>query len=230
MAKSHVYHVVLLIVLIFALIGCHNESNSPTSPSQRSRLVYAAMGASDAVGIGAFPLDQGYVYKIRDGLADFADVVDLSNFGVSGERIKYIEETELPAAIAITPDVVTLWAGPNDIIQGTDAATFETRLGRVFARLRQETSAVVVMANVPDLTILPRFVIAPDPDVTADRVNAYNQVIARQTAAYQIPLVDLYAGNYAANIEYVSIDGFHPSNKGHAKIAELYLDILRKSL
>ncbi len=86
------------------------------------------------------------------------------------------------------------------------------------------------MANVPDLTRLPMFAILPDPDVTADRVNAYNQAIARQVAAYHIPLVDLYAGKYASNWDYVSIDGFHPSNKGHAKIAELYLDILRRSL
>ncbi|GAK54055.1 lipolytic protein G-D-S-L family [Candidatus Moduliflexus flocculans] len=230
MTKTHLYQVLLFVFLMSALISCHHDNNSPTTPSQRSRLTYAALGASDAVGIGAFPFDQGYVYKIRDGLTDFAEVVDLSNFGVSGERIKYIEETELPSAIAADPDVVTLWAGPNDIIQGADAATFEARLGRIFARLRQETSAVVVMANVPDLTILPRFIISPDPDVTADRVNAYNRAIARQAAAYQIPLVDLYSGNYAANIDYVSIDGFHPSNKGHAKIAELYLEILRRLL
>ena len=45
---------------------------------------------------------------------------------------------------------------------------------------------------------------------------------------HAVPLVDLYAGGYAGNWEYVSLDGFHPSNEGHAKIAELYLEILLK--
>ena len=36
-----------------------------------------AMGASDAVGIGAFPLENGYVYQIRDGLKSRANEVVL---------------------------------------------------------------------------------------------------------------------------------------------------------
>ncbi len=225
-----IFSSIALLAFIVGVFGCGDDGDSPTSPTRRARLAYAALGASDAVGIGAFPLDEGYVYQIRDGLAAVADTVELTNLGVSGERIKYIELTELPAAIASAPDVVTIWAGPNDIIHGTDAATFEARLSNVFARLRQETSAVVVMANVPDLTALPRFQLFPDPEVTRERVTAFNDAIARQTAAHNIPLVDLYSGQYAANWDYVSIDGFHPSNDGHAKIAELYLNILLNAL
>ena len=225
-----IFSSIALLAFIVGVFGCGNDGDSPTSPTRRARLAYAALGASDAVGIGAFPFDEGYVYQIRDGLAAVADTVELTNLGVSGERIKYIELTEVPAAIASAPDVVTIWAGPNDIIHGTDAATFEARLSNVFARLRQETSAVIVMANVPDLTALPRFQLFPDPEVTRERVTAFNDAIARQTAARNIPLVDLYSGQYAANWDYVSIDGFHPSNDGHAKIAELYLSILLNAL
>ena len=211
----------LVIVSGAGVAGCHHDSTTSPMPSQQ--VVYAALGASDAVGIGAFPLDQGYVYQIRDGLQQRGQVVELHNFGVSGKRIDYIEETEVPPALAVQPNVVTIWAGPNDVIHGTDAAAFESALGRVFAQLRQRTTATVVMANLPDLRLLPRFIIAPDPNVTAARITAYNAAIMRQTAIYNIPLVDLYAGNYAANWDYISLDGFHPSNAGHAKLAELYL-------
>ncbi len=104
-------HLLISVFLIFFVTACSHDGNSPTTPSRRSQLTYVAMGASDAVGIGAFPLDEGYVYKIRDGLSQFADTVELTNLGVSGERIKYIEETALPTAIARDPDVVTLWLG-----------------------------------------------------------------------------------------------------------------------
>lgn len=217
-----------MVFLCSELSGCDN--NSPTSPQHFERLVYAAMGASDAVGIGAFPLEKGYVYQIRDGLKYRANEVVLYNLGVSGKRINYIESTELPTAIAVQPHVITIWAGPNDLIHGVDAATFEQSLATVLMQLRQSTSAVIVLANIPDLTLLPRFLIDPDPDVTVDRVSAFNLTIARQASVHTVPLVDLYAGGYASNWEYVSLDGFHPSNEGHAKIAELYLEVLLKAL
>ncbi len=210
------------LLLSVTLLGCSGDS--ATSSRKFEPLVYAAIGASDAVGVGAFPLDKGYVYKIRDGLRQRAEEVVLHNLGASGKRIGYVESTELPTAIEIQPNIVTIWAGPNDIIHGTDVNTFEHALSNVLYQLRTQTSALIVIANVPDLTVLPRFILDPDQDVTVARINAFNIVISRQSAAYGVPLVDLYSGGYSSNWEYVSIDGFHPSNKGHAKLAELYLD------
>ncbi len=213
---------IVLLCISVSVIGC---GDSPTSP-KRARIVYVAMGASDAVGIGAFPLENGYVYKIRDGLKKRAEEVILYNLGVSGKRIGFIEDTELPTAIAVQPDLVTIWAGPNDIIHGTPVEEFENSLKNVLQQLQQQTSAFIVLANVPDLTQLPRFLLDPDPDVTIARVAAFNIAIVNQATAHNVPLVDLFSGGYASDWSYVSLDGFHPSNKGHAKIADLYLDII----
>ena len=211
------------------LCGCGRDADSPTSPQQPEPIVYVAMGASDAVGIGAFPLDKGYVYKIRDGLQQRFTDVTLYNLGVSGKLIAYIESTELPTAIARQPNLATIWAGPNDLIHGVATDIFEAALARVLQQLRAQSSAFIVLANIPDLTLLPRFLLAPDADVTLARVNDFNLAIARQAGAYNVPLVDLYSDAYASDWNYVSIDGFHPSNEGHAKIAELYLDIILKN-
>lgn len=219
-----------LLLIVSGLISCQKNSSSPTTPISQEQITYVAMGASDAVGVGAFPLEDGYVYKIRDDLLSYADRVEFENLGASGERISYYENTELPAAIAHKPDVVTIWAGPNDVGGGVDTAKFEAALERVLAALRQQSSAIIVMANVPDLTVLPFYQLFPDEDVTLARIQAYNEAIARQCAAYGVPLVDLYRGRYAENVEYVSIDGFHPSNTGHAKLAELYLEEILKVL
>ena len=79
--------------------------------------------------------------------------------------------------------MITIWAGPNDLIRGVDVATFEQSLATILTQLRQATSAVVVLANIPDLTILPRFLVDPDSDVTVERVYVFNLAIARQADA-----------------------------------------------
>lgn len=50
------------LLLLFQLSGC--SGSSPT----RQDILYLAVGASDALGIGASPLRNGYVYRIRDEL------------------------------------------------------------------------------------------------------------------------------------------------------------------
>ena len=230
MSRSVKIFLAVLLVIEFGISGCRQDSSAPTTPGSQELIVYAALGASDAVGVGAFPLDEGYVYKIKDGLQPYANRVELHNLGVSGERIAYLEETELPAAIDRNPGVVTIWAGPNDVGGGVETAKFEASLGRILATLRQQSSAIVVMANVPDLTVLPFYLLFPDEDVTTARILSYNEAIARQCASYGVPLVDLYTDRYAENSAYISIDGFHPSNAGHAKLAELYLEEIVKNM
>jgi acyl-CoA thioesterase I len=197
----------------------------PASPG-RDRIVYVALGASDAVGIGAFPLHKGYVYRIRDRLKPRAKTVELYNLGVAGAHVDDVERVSLATALARHPHVVTFWPGPNDLIHGVAVEEFEAALARVLSQLRGPTEAVIVVANVPDLTQIPRFRIEPDSNVTIERVRAYNDAIARQAALYAAPVADLFGGGYASDWEYVSLDGFHPSNAGHAKIAEVLLSII----
>ena len=52
-----------------SLTGCDSESNGGSGDSDND-ILYVAIGASDAVGIGAIPLNNGYVFRIRDRLED----------------------------------------------------------------------------------------------------------------------------------------------------------------
>lgn len=220
---------ILMIAGLTLLLGSCGD-DSPTAP-QYEELTYVALGASDAVGIGAFPLDNGYVYRIRDKLDQHvADEVLLYNLGVSGARADEIAASALPAALAHQPQLVTLWTGPNDLIGGESVEAFQEVLGQILAPLSQQTSALVVVANIPDLTILPRFLLKPDDDVTMERIQAFNQAIALQAAAYNVPVVDLFAKGDTANWDYVSLDGFHPSNDGHQRLAELFLEVIGERL
>ena len=93
-----------------------------------------------------------------------------------------------------TPDLVTVWTGANDVIRGEDVDDFAAALENMFARLRERTDGVIVAANIPDLTELPRFRENPDEDVTRERIEAFNEAIAEQAAAHDALLVDLIRG------------------------------------
>jgi lysophospholipase L1-like esterase len=196
----------------------------------REKITYVAMGASDAVGVAAIPLDQGYVYKIREGLSRRVATVELVNLGLIGARIAYFVSTELPAAIAAQPDLVTIWVGVNDIQDQTPPVVFEAALETILSQLRRSTSAHIVIANIPDVTQLPVVVAAGLREAELQQlrllVSAYNGVIMRQAMKYGAYLVDLAATDVMSNPAYISADGFHPSTAGHAAIAALFLAVI----
>jgi acyl-CoA thioesterase I len=201
------------------LTGCASAEEVP------ERTFYLALGASDAAGIGAEPVSEGYVFRIREALAERVGDVPVANLGLPGAGVEAIAES-LDAFLETRarPDVVTLWTGGNDLVRGDDPAAFEAELARILGRLRTETDALIVMANVPDLTQLPRFrgYQGPARDVALARIGAFNAAIRRQAERFDVVLVDLF--RYPIEDELVSrADGFHPSNDGHRRIAEVFL-------
>jgi lysophospholipase L1-like esterase len=178
------------------------------------------LGASDAVGIGALPLTEGYVYEIERRFEALPADVDLHNLGISGARIEDIVAQERDPAIAADPDVVTLWTGANDLVGGADPEVFAAALDALLAALVSETRATVYVGDLPDLTQAPLFVLFPDPDVTTARVAAFNDRIATVVAARGCVLVRLSAFPVVDDLFF--FDGFHPNNAGHEQLAAAY--------
>jgi len=203
----------------FSTTGCDNY------------ISYVAIGASDAVGIGAFPLRKGYVYRIRDKLEDESFDVDLKNLGIPAAETDIIREvvefflSGIKLGFVDDPDLVTIWLGANDIISGVDPTDFESELEALLQELFDKTTACIVIANIPDLTQLPRFVENPSNNVTIERVNSFNGIIESLAQDFGIPVVDLFAEGIMDS-EVSDFDGFHPNNGGHKRIAELFLEII----
>jgi len=214
----------LILPVLLLLCGC----GSGSSDSDSLRLRYAGIGASDAVGIGASPLTQGYVFLIEEGLVDDGHDTELFVLGIPGGETDDIVDFALPAARQINPDLATVFVGANDLIGGVSVENFESDLSRLLRELREDTSAFVVIANLPDLTSIPRFVMTPDEDVTLERVIAFNDVIARQAAANDAPVVDLFS-EALSDALFNEEDGFHPSNEGHQFIADRFLEVIRQN-
>jgi lysophospholipase L1-like esterase len=95
--------------------------------------------------------------------------------------------------------------------------------------LRKSTPGLIVIANLPDLTKLPRFRDQPSAVVTIDRVRAFNKAIAQEAVAVNVPVVDLFEQPLADKL-VSDLDGFHPNNEGHREIALLFLEVILPKL
>ena len=221
------------IMAAFLLSACGGGSSGDDAPPPiEGPIAYLALGASDAVGIGASPLENGYVFRIDDALeTERGEDVDLTNLGVPGALADDILDVlEIALAIGARPDLVTLWTGANDLTQGRSPEEFRADLDTILGLLRQETEALIFLGDLPDLTALPRFVAEPDADVTPERVAAFNAVIEDLAALHEVDLARLSTLPVEEAELTSDVDGFHPSDEGHARIAELFLQVIRPAL
>ena len=222
--------VVVALALLFALLaagglwvvaGGAGRGRAAAPPG-----VYVALGASDAVGVGAQrPAQEGWAPRVHAGLPAGTELV---NVGISGATLRDVMERQLPVALDARPRWATLWPGVNDLRAGVDEVTFGRDLDLVLGELGRIEGITVVVLNIPDLRLLPVFGggNAARLDATVQRRNA---LIAEAASRHGALLVDLYAGQLelAEHPEYISADGFHPSSAGYARIADLVLERLR---
>lgn len=193
-------------------------------------ITYVALGASDAVGVGSSqPGAQGYVPLIAARLPRGSRML---NLGISGIRLRAALSEELPLALNTSPQLLTIWLVTNDFIGGVNYENYLGDLNTLLSQLHAKTRARVVMANLPDITLLPAF----GRDTPAQKarlrqaVNRWDQGIAQVAARYQVTLVDLLqrGSELTAHPEYISRDGFHPSPQGYVRLAELFWQAIQK--
>lgn len=209
-----------IVPLLVTALGCSGSSKSPSSPSPGGGTVYAALGASDAVGVGASPLSRGYVFLIADRIAAARTGVDLRNLGIPGAQIDSFVSIMLPRAVETDPEIITVWAGSNDLVAGMSPQEFGTQLNTLLSELRSRTGAQIFIGDLIDLTKAPRFRSEPDKDVTRSRIDAFNARISSTAGANGAVLVRLSAAPLDDSL--FSGDGFHPSNEGYARLADAF--------
>ena len=211
----------MLVVGCLALLSCSS------APKERKiEFIYMALGASDATGVGALPLTEGYVYLINRELQQHIPGTFLINLGVPGARIDLIkEQVRVAKQLGTKANVVTIWTGANDLVHGDDPRTFQEDLRSLLRMLRDSISDTIVIANLPDLTQLPRYRTTPNPTITVDRVKAYNRAIETEAASVKASLVDLFAQPVRDDLVF-DLDGFHPNDAGHRELARLFLKVI----
>lgn len=199
---------------------------------QQRPFVYAALGDSTVEGFGASHPSRTYPSIIYATLQDSYKKSTLDNLGKAGARVHDVVTQQLDKAISLQPDLVTLSIGANDIRKATRLSSFARDLETILKRLKDETTAHVVMNNIPDLSLapaIPRNLRA----ISKLQVIRFNKKIAALTTIYDVTLVDLFTQTkiYAKHYpEIVYEDGFHPSDFGYAIWANSILVHIRDSI
>jgi len=183
-------------------------------------VTYVAIGASDAVGVGARdPETEGWVPRFGARLGANVRVI---NLGVSGSTLGQALDEQVGPALDAQPDVVTVWLAVNDLNARVPLDQYAAQLDTLLTQL-DGTHARVLVGNVPDLGRLAAYR-GIDPAPLQAEVDRWNQVIAETTTRHGATLVDLYARwqEVAQHPEYLSVDGFHPSSEGYQALAEVF--------
>ena len=211
------------LILLALLGGCAERPRS--LPGDRTvAVVYVALGDSTVEGVGASGPEASYVSLLARRLRSVYPNARAVNLGVSGARSSDVARTQLPRAVELAPDLITLSVGPNDITGHVSVDAYAANLVTIFEALTRQTRAAVVANLLPDLAITPRFARGELRDVMGRRTVAFNEALARAGQTYGVELVDLYVASrqeVPRRPELIGADGYHPSDAGYARWAEL---------
>jgi lysophospholipase L1-like esterase len=178
---------------------------------------YVALGDSSTEGLddpdgrGHY---RGWANRLAEHIARAQGTLLYANLGVRGLRTRDIRERQLEPALAMRPDLVTLFAGTNDVV----AKTFDP--GAVGADMEAMHRALIgqgatlLTFTLPDLTP-----VLPLARRIAPRVLVLNHVIRQVSAGTGAVMVDFAAYPLASDPRLWSEDRFHANAEGHTRIA-----------
>ena len=136
---------------------------------------------------------------------------------------------QLPEALQLEPDLVTVVCGPNDVLRSTrpDHEGYARRLTTIFVRLRDANPDVrIATATAPDrwdfLELGPRTRARVESGI--ERLNAATRSVA---ARHGVACLDVAAHPGLHDPENFAADGLHPSPLGHARAAAGFSFLLR---
>jgi acyl-CoA thioesterase I len=211
-------------VLATACVGGRNAAARMLPLDRREPIVYVALGDSTVEGIGATQRGADYVSRLHARLHEVYPRASVVNLGVGGATSADVRAGQLQRAVQLRPHLVTLSIGPNDITGQVSVAEYERNVDTIFRRLIEETSAVVVVNLLPDLAVTPRFRGGETAPTVGGLTVRFNRALKRVARSYGVEVVDLYRPSRAEiprRPELVAADGYHPSDLGYERWADL---------
>ncbi len=178
---------------------------------------YGALGDSQTEGLWDGDDSDGVV-GFADRLAVMLDGLrpglQYANLAIRGRRISDVLDDQLPRALAMRPDLISVCIGMNDI---TRPGSFFDRALADLAELHErlaKSGATVVTTTFPDLGR-----IVPVGKLLTGRALRTNAAIVSASKRYGFKLVDLYSAPSMTQPAVWSDDRIHGSTRGHILFA-----------
>jgi lysophospholipase L1-like esterase len=168
-------------------------------------------GLDDPDGRGGY---RGWANRLAERIARVQGSLNYANLGVRGRRTRRIREEQLEPALAMRPDLVTLFSGTNDVIGGrfdVDAVAADIE---AMHRALIGAGATVLTFTLPDLSP-----VMPVARMAVARVRALNAALRAISARSGVILVDVAMHGVASDPRLWSEDRLHANAQGHARIA-----------
>jgi lysophospholipase L1-like esterase len=178
---------------------------------------YVAIGDSQTEGLWDGD-DAIGVLGFADRLAALIDSIypglEYANLAIRGKLVADVLREQVPPALAMQPDLITVCIGMNDVIQpGRSFPQALADLENVYAALA-ESGATVVTTTFPNVA---QFL--PLGRLVSGRLARINDAIRAAAHQYDFRLVDLYDAPSMRSLDTWDIDRVHASTKGHIMFA-----------
>jgi len=186
-------------------------------PGERRFERYVAIGDSstegidDADGRGGY---RGWANRLAEHIAGRQGALLYANLGVRGRRTRQILDQQLEPALAMKPDLATLFCGTNDVVSRRFEASAVVRDVASMQRALIAAGATVLSFTLPDLTP-----VMPLARRLAPRVAALNGALREASARSGAVLVDFARHPVSSDARLWSADRLHASSLGHERIA-----------
>lgn len=184
-------------------------------------LLYVALGDSAAQGVGASRPGRGYVGLVAEHLRRRTGrTVRVVNLSISGARLREAIALQLPPLRRLTPDIVTVAVGANDI------ASFDPdRFTRELSEICDSLPPGTIVAELPSFYL----------GAAEQSARVANAIVHRLADEHGFEVAPLHsttrhqgAARYALN--QVSVDFFHPNDRGYRVWASAFLPVLDRAV
>ncbi|MFS3127414.1 SGNH/GDSL hydrolase family protein [Nocardioides sp. Bht2] len=186
---------------------------------------YVALGDSFSEGVGDPDPTRpnglrGWADRTAEQLALGNPEFRYANLAIRGRKMPQIIAEQIEPAVALQPDLITIYAGGNDILRpkvDIDAlvASYDDAVGRL-----ADTGATLVMWTAFDAGTFPLF------KPTRGRFAIYNELVREVAEKHGALVLDFWRAREYRDPRYWDSDRLHMAAPGHQQMAIKVLDLL----
>jgi lysophospholipase L1-like esterase len=174
-------------------------------------------GLNDPAPGGGF---RGWADRLAGLLAAQYPGLRYANLAVRGKLLREIVAGQVPAAAAMSPGLVSLAGGGNDILRpGADPDVLAELFDVAVARLRADGARVLIFTGSDPVGI-------PVLRLLRGRIAAYNMHLRAIADARDCYLVDLWSMRFLRDMSAWSTDRLHLSPESHQRVALRAAEVL----